>query len=149
LSQSFCDEKIGWRKHKLRRADKDCLDPPPEGLLLDMTCLHFAGSTPFCLEERLINLDAIPDAADVSFDAVVPGPWLLAKVPWTSAEHRIGAVAVRPDSSKLLNIARGAACLAIERRTWSADRPITYVRLTYASEAHELVARFQPAQPWR
>ena len=48
--------------------------------------------------------------------------------------------------SALLDVEEGAACLAIERRTWSSDAPITYVRLTYPGEGHELVARFSPSQ---
>ena len=45
-----------------------------------------------------------------------------------------------------LDIADGAPCLVIERRTWSADQPVTHVRLTYAGDSHALVARFTPSQ---
>ncbi len=38
-----------------------------------------------------------------------------------------------------------AACLVIERRTWSADNPITHVRLIYPGDSHRLVARFAPS----
>ncbi|HLW93590.1 MAG TPA: UTRA domain-containing protein, partial [Roseiarcus sp.] len=45
-----------------------------------------------------------------------------------------------------LRIAEGSPCLVIERRTWRADEPVTYVKLTYPAEAHELVARFEPSR---
>src|SRR5690606_3075264 len=35
--------------------------------LLDIACRHFAGDAPFCLEERLISLEAVPEAANESF----------------------------------------------------------------------------------
>jgi GntR family histidine utilization transcriptional repressor len=34
----------------------------------------------------------------------------------------------------------------VERRTWSADHPVTHVRFTYAAGSHALVARFTPSQ---
>lgn len=114
--------------------------------VLDLACRHWGGKKPFCLEERLINLNAVPDAADAAFDLISPGPWLLARVPWTTAEHRIQARPADARRAALLGIAEGQACLAIERRTWSSDAAITYVRLTYPGEGHELVARFSPSQ---
>lgn len=114
--------------------------------LLDLTCRHWAGERPFCLEERLINLKAVPESANETFDEVSPGPWLLARVPWTSAEHRIGAHPADKRRAALLGLAEGQACLSIERRTWSADTPVTFVKFTYPGERHELVARFSPTQ---
>ena len=48
--------------------------------------------------------------------------------------------------ARALNVAEGAPCLVVERRTWSGETPVTQVRLTYPGEAHELVARFTPGQ---
>ena len=45
-----------------------------------------------------------------------------------------------------LDIAVGAPCLVVERRTWNAEHPVTQVRFVYAAESHELVARFAPSQ---
>ncbi|TIO12438.1 MAG: UTRA domain-containing protein, partial [Mesorhizobium sp.] len=45
-----------------------------------------------------------------------------------------------------LDIEAGAPCLVVERRTWSAEHPVTHVRFTYAAESHTLVARFTPSQ---
>ena len=90
-------------------------------------CRHFAGRKPFCLEERLINLAAVPDAADESFADIAPGPWLIGRVPWSAAEHTIRATSARPDTRLPLDMPQ-AACLVVERRTWSADQPVTLVR---------------------
>jgi GntR family histidine utilization transcriptional repressor len=113
--------------------------------LLDLTCLHRAGARAFCLEERLISLEAVPGAAEERFEHTAPGPWLVGHVPWSTAEHRIRATAASAEIATLLELAPGAACLVVERRTWSADRPVTQVRFTYAGDNHVLVARFTPS----
>lgn len=113
--------------------------------LVELVCRHFAGTTPFCLEERAISLSAVPEAAEESFEAVAPGPWLIGHVPWNAAEHRIRAVAADDHVARLLDLQRHSACLVIQRRTWSGDQPVTDVRLTYAGETHSLVARFAPS----
>src|SRR5262249_29434119 len=115
--------------------------------VVELGCRHFAGKSPFCLEERLISLAAVPEAAGESFAEIAPGPWLIARVPWSAAEHTIRAVAADRATAAALEIAPGAACLAVERRTWSNERhPVTFVRLTYAGDVHALVARFAPSQ---
>lgn len=112
--------------------------------LVELVCRHFAGATPFCLEERAISLTAVPEAADESFETVAPGPWLLARVPWNAAEHTIRAVAADDHVAKMLGVPRHSPCLVVQRRTWSADQLVTDVRLTYAGDTHSLVARFAP-----
>jgi GntR family histidine utilization transcriptional repressor len=134
------------RRRRSTRADQDCLGMRQPVPVLAITCRHFAGSRPFCREERIINLDAVPEAADESFDEVAPGAWLVRRVPWTAAEHRIRAVPADAGIAAALERPEGTSCLQIERRTFSAEHPITFVRLTYPGEVHELVARFAPSQ---
>jgi GntR family histidine utilization transcriptional repressor len=100
----------------------------------------------FCLEERIINLAAVPEAADEPFERIAPSPWLLKQVPWSAAEHRIMAVGADEDVAAALHIAVGAACLVVERRTSMNGVFVTHVRLTYLGSSHELVARFTPSQ---
>lgn len=114
--------------------------------LVELVCRHMAGTSPFCLEERTISLAAVPEAGEESFETVAPGPWLVARVPWNAAEHRIRAVAADEHVSKMLGLPRHAACLVVQRRTWSGDTPVTNVRLTYSGETHSLVARFAPQE---
>lgn len=117
----------------------------PAGVaLLDLVCRHFAGKQPFCLEERTISLAAVPEAADETFETAAPGPWLLARVPWSAAEHAIRATAADEHVATMLGLPRNSPCLVVQRRTWSADRPVTNVRLTYPGATHTLIARFAP-----
>lgn len=115
------------------------------GMLLDIVTRHWSGDRPFCLEVRLIDLAAVPAAADAAFDTEPPGTWLRLHVPWSSAEHRIRAAAIDAAQGELLQVEPGSPALIVERRTWHAGKGLTWVRFTYPGEGHELVARFSPS----
>jgi GntR family histidine utilization transcriptional repressor len=133
-------------KRRSGRADRERLVMAQAGPVEEVSCLHYAGERPFCLEERLINLTVVPEAADEDFAETAPGAWLFGRVPWTSAEHRIRAEEASESIAQALQIRPGAACLVIERRTWNSAHPVTQVRLTYPGQGRELVARFSPTQ---
>lgn len=137
---------IGREARRSTRADRACLSVGASGRILALVGRHFAGAKVFCLEERLINLTAVPRAAKEDFSALAPGGWLLESVPWTAAEHKIRAVAAGAATAAALAARPGTSCLVVERRTWRAEIPITHVRLTYPGNAHELIARFTPSQ---
>lgn len=126
------------------RRDAAGLDLAKRSPILELACRHFAGRHAFCLERRLINLDAVPEAEAEDFSATAPGPWLVRQVPWTAAEHVIRATAADDATAAALGVPVASACLVVERRTWGADQPITFVILTY-QDAHRLVARFEPS----
>ena len=133
-------------ERRSQRADRDRLDLDESGPVLLLDCVHFADSRPFCIEERIINLKAVPAAEEEPFEEHPPGAWLFSHVPWTSAEHRIRADGADAAVASALKLRRGAPCLVIERRTWLAALPVTHVRLTYPAQGRELVARFSPSQ---
>jgi GntR family histidine utilization transcriptional repressor len=114
------------------------------GRVLAFLGLHRADGRPFALEERLINLGAAPAAEGVDFEMLSPGQWLLSSVPWTAAEHTIRAINPSPAVAKHLGVAASTACLVLERRTWRAEAPVTWVRMTFPGEAYDLIARFTP-----
>ena len=132
-----------------RRADgeeREQLDLRAGSIVLSVQCRHFAGRKPFSYEERVINLAAVPEAATQAFDKSAPGPWLLERVPWSAAEHRIQAVGADSEMAKILEIPENTACLQIERRTRMNGLYVTLVRLVYPGQAFELVANFAPTQ---
>jgi GntR family transcriptional regulator, histidine utilization repressor len=133
-------------KRRATPADRNRLNAPAGAPVLCVVCRHDAAGRPFCHEDRLISLAAVPEAAEEQFETISPGPWLLAKSPWTSAEHRIRAVAADRAMAETLRLTEGAPCLVVERRTWLTERPVTHVTLTYPAGAHELVANFTPSQ---
>lgn len=115
------------------------------GDLLDIRCVHLADGHPFALEERLISLASVPDAASADLYTTPPGTWLLGHVPWTEAEHRISAVAADGAAAATLEVPAGHACLLLERRSWRGAAHITYVRQIFPGDAYDLIARFTPS----
>lgn len=145
LGQPYRHEIVARARRRSTAADVDALALDGTGPVLAVSTLHLAGERPFCDEQRLINLAAVPEAGAQAFDDEPPGSWLVHHVPWSSAEHRIRAAAAEAEVAARLGLDRGAACLVVERRTWTEGRPVTFVRLSYPAGAHELVARFSPS----
>ncbi len=106
--------------------------------------VHFAGKAPFCLEARIINLEAAPNAREQDFSNEGPSRWLLKEIPWTSAEHRIRAVNALGVTAKLLDLDPGEACLEVVRRTEIAGQWVTLAQHTYPGSKHQLLAQFAP-----
>ena len=127
-------------------ADRQLMELAEGMPIVELLAVHSAGSKPFCLEERRINADAVPEALQADFSQTAPGGWLIAQVPWTAAENNIQAKAASAETAGLLDLRKGTACLVVERRTWGSAGPVTFVRLTYPGDSHTLVARFTPAQ---
>lgn len=139
-------ELISKRQRRANRSDQKRLDLPPSGRVLAFRCRHFANSRPFSLEDRILNLEAVPEAVGANFSNVSPGTWLVEQVPWTEAEHHISAINADVDTAKLLDIPVDTACLVMERKTWRSGETITFVRLTFPGALYHLLARFAPAQ---
>lgn len=110
----------------------------------EITCLHSANGAPFCLEERIINMEAVPEIRQVDFTEEAPGNWLLKKVPWNSAEHQIMAISASDHVAKALQITKGDACLVVERTTQNEMGYVTWAKLSYPGGQHRMVASFTP-----
>jgi GntR family histidine utilization transcriptional repressor len=117
-------------------------DLTSSGTLLALEGLHHAGDRPFALEERLIDLGTVPQAATANFRSEAPGSWLLGHVAWSDAKHRIAAVAANPLQAGALGLAAGAPCLRVERWTWRAGRFVTWVRQLFPGDLYDLEAEF-------
>ena len=137
LSDTIRDLKLEDKSHFASDAIKK---------VRELKCLHSSNGQPFCFEERIINMNAVPEVKDVSFNSDAPGNWLLQWVPWNSAEHQIIAKAASTQIAKALNIKTGDACLVIERKTQNEKGYVTWARLSYPGDQHRLVAHFTPAR---
>lgn len=115
----------------------------PVGRLLAVRGLHVAGGVPFAVEERVINLAAVPAAEAVDFTAQAPGSWLLKHAPWTEARHRISAMGADAAEAKALEVKSGYACLQVERWTFRLTQGVTFVRQLFPHDRYDLVADFQ------
>ena len=143
LGRSYGYELIRCSRRAANGADRARLGARKAGKVIAIACRHSADEVPFAIEDRLIDLDAVPEAAAADFAVEPPGSWLLHHVPWTEAEHAISAIVADDQAATALDIAIGAPCLVIDRHTWRSARTITSVRLLYPGESHKLVARFK------
>jgi len=143
LGRSYGYELIQCSRRTANAADRARLGVRKTGKVVAIACRHSADNVPFAIEDRLIDLDAVPEAATADFAIEPPGSWLLHHIPWTEAEHAISAIVADEPAAAALDIAIGAPCLVIERHTWRSARPLTAVRLLYPGESHKLVARFK------
>lgn len=141
--QAYQYECYSRRVRRALRADALLLGVSLGTPLLALSGLHRADLRPHALEDRLINLTAVPDARHEKFTRVSPGRWLLTRVPWTEAEHQISALNADKASAQRLGIGQNKACLCIERATWLGHQRITYARIVYPADQHRLVARFK------
>jgi GntR family histidine utilization transcriptional repressor len=144
--EAYRFELLDRRRRKAKAGDAEEVELAAGGELLVLRGLHVGGDRPFALEDRLISLNAVPEAAELDFADESPGAWLLHHVPWTEAENRISAVGADESTADLMALDPGAALLAVERRTWRSDAPVTWVRQLFPGEAYDLVARFGRAR---
>ncbi|MEP6828847.1 MAG: histidine utilization repressor [Rhizomicrobium sp.] len=131
---------LSRKVRKATRADEKAL--AGEGSVIVLRCLHLANGRPFALEDRIINLKAVPAAEVADFSVDPPGTWLLGHVPWTEAEHRITAINADAATAQILDVPAGEACLMLERRTWRGKANITAVRQIFLGATYDLIARF-------
>jgi GntR family transcriptional regulator, histidine utilization repressor len=143
LGRSYGYQLIRRSRRTANAADRARLGVRKTGKVIAIACRHSADDVPFAIEDRLIDLEAVPEAATADFAIDPPGSWLLHHVPWTEAEHAISAIVADEQSAAALDIAIGAPCLVIDRHTWRGARTLTAVRLLYPGESHKLVARFK------
>lgn len=148
--EAYGYELLARKRRKATKDDLERLGVDKACDVMVLSCRHIAKRRPFALEDRLINLDVVPLAAEIDFTRVPPGTWLLGHVPWSEAEHRITACLGDDVARQALALKKPASCLVVERRTWRKAKIITAVRVTYPHDLYELTARFTPAgRSWR
>ena len=102
------------------------------GEALHVTALHLAGGDPFVFEDRWINTDTVPGAAEEPFDGISANEWLVQHAPYTRGDIAFSACAAVGGVAAQLDADPGTPLFVIDRTTWDHDQTITTVRLSYA-----------------
>lgn len=103
------------------------------GRLLHVAALHFANAAPYVFEERWINLDIVPEAAEPGlFAEVSANEWLVRHAPFAGGDMVLSSEPADKAEAAALGVAKGAPLLIMERLTRANDAPITLARLAYA-----------------
>lgn len=108
--------------------------------VIHLTCLHLKSGEPFILEDRWINLKAVPQAALADFHINNPNEWLISQMPFTKAEFSFSAMSLDATAAKRLNTKPKSACFVTERITWLGHTAVTYAQLTFAP-GYKMVSR--------
>ena len=105
---------------------------PGKQRLMHVAGLHFADEIPYVMEERWINLDAVPKAALAEFDRVSANEWLVRNAPFTDGDVAILSETAGEAEASALGVAPRAPLLIVERVTRAGDVVVTIARLAYA-----------------
>lgn len=103
---------------------------PGTGLLY-LETLHLADARPFVFEQRWLNPGVVPDPAP-DFAVVSANEWLVSNVAYALGDISFTAEAAGAREAAVMGVAEGAALFITERATWTAEAPITLVRLAHA-----------------
>ena len=133
--------RYGYRRLASREGGSE-LDP--DGLfggaaLRHLACLHFSDGQPYQLEDRLINLDLVPEAAEEAFLELSPNEWLLAQAPFSSVRTVMRAAAATPEDARHLDMPAGTPVFVIDRVTRLDEIPVTRVRMSHPGAGYQLV----------
>lgn len=98
--------------------------------LLHLETLHLADGRPFVHELRWLNADLLPRPLP-DFTAVSANEWLVAHMSYTTGDIAFSAEGASPREAAVLGVAPATALFITERTTWTAEAPITFVRLAH------------------
>ncbi len=103
----------------------------PDVPVLHVICMHYADNRPFQLEERWININAVPEVEHADLGTHGPHEWLLSAAPFTEAEVAFSAVSADSRLAEFMGTTAGASMIQLERTTWKDGQPMTFARMTH------------------
>ena len=102
----------------------------PGSKLLSIECVHYSGAIPIQHEQRVINLNALPEASSTDFTIQSPSNWLQRNAPWPNLTQTIGAVGAGEVIANRLNVRHGTPCIGIHQIARNARKYLTMVTFT-------------------
>ena len=107
------------------------LSVPTNVRVLHVICMHYADNQPFQLEERWINIDAVPDVENADLTDSGPHEWLLNAAPFTEAEIAFCAISADSRLAEFMGTTPGTSMIQLERTTWKDGQAMTFARMTH------------------
>ncbi|WP_136067475.1 histidine utilization repressor [Modicisalibacter radicis] len=119
------------------------LELPTGSSVYHLRCVHYEEALAVQLEDRYVSPAMAPGFIDQQFgDTLQPSRYLLDHLPVDEMEHIVDALMPTAEDIQALAIEASEPCLALMRRTWSAERAVTYVRFLHPSSRYRLGSRF-------
>jgi GntR family histidine utilization transcriptional repressor len=100
-------------------------------VMLFVETLHLAGGRPFAHEVRWLNPGVLPGGVVPDFGAVSANEWLVQNVAYAIGDIAFSAEGASRTEAAALGLVEGAPVFVTERMTWTAEAPITFVRLLH------------------
>ena len=98
--------------------------------MIQLQTLHLADGKPYVYEDRWLNPAVLPTPAP-DFTRQSANEWLVAEVAYTTGDIAFSAEPASPSEAAALNVPSNTPLFIIERCTWDAVQPITWVRLSH------------------
>ena len=99
--------------------------------MLFLETLHLAGGRPFAHEVRWLNIAVLPGGVVPEFSAISANEWLVQNVAYATGDIEFSADRATPAEAAALGVRAGDPVFVTERATWTAEAPITFVRLLH------------------
>ncbi|WP_171013638.1 histidine utilization repressor [Chitinivorax sp. B] len=100
--------------------------------------VHRENGIPIQLEDRYLNPRWVPNYLEQDFADITPNEYLTQACPLSDIEHIVEAIMPDEETQRLLEISPNEPCLLVHRRTWSADRLVSFARLTHPGTRYKL-----------
>ena len=132
FGHTIIERTFGQMPRHLREA----LSLSEAGEALHVRTLYLADERAFALEDRWVNLAAIPAFRDAPLGEVSANEWLVHNAPFSHGTLDYSAAPASRDEAAHLGCARDTPLMILERHTFSPTAPITFMRLSYAPGHH-------------
>lgn len=106
--------------------------------------VHFENGLPLQLEDRYVNLKAVPNYLDLDLSETSAHRHLMQAAPLQKAEHQLTATLPAKNQCDFLQVQPNEPCLLIKRKTWSEDVLVSYAELLYPGSRYSFGGVFIP-----
>jgi GntR family histidine utilization transcriptional repressor len=141
-------------QHRAEVVTLDIIEPTPELLnafelhksipIAHSLIVHLENEVPVQLEERFVNTSLVQHYELQDFRAITTYDYLQKSTPMTEVEQVISAITPDAEIARLLRLDDGAACVLLDRRTWTGETVATVNKLIYAGNRYRLGSRYKP-----
>ena len=103
---------------------------------LHVITLYLADARAFALEQRWVNLVAVPAFGDAPLGEISPNEWLVQNAAFSHGTLDYSAEAADGLTATHLGCVTATPLMVLERCTFGPDAPVTFMRLSYAPGHH-------------
>lgn len=103
----------------------------PGEAALHLVTLHLADDLPFLLEDRWVNIAAVPAILKAPLEEISANEWLVQNVPISAGDIAFSAAPADASEAEALGIVVGSAVFVVDRTTQTRGQTVTKARLVY------------------